>query len=94
MSEIARWLARLLWWEILRFQRIPRIKRMRRWWLDRVSGSTARRMIRQDRFARRHGQAILTFSLTLMLASIAITGCYFAALAFVNSGMLSPRIGR
>jgi hypothetical protein len=47
-------------------------------------------MISQDRFARRHGLAVLSFSLTLMLASFAITGCYFLALAMFNSGMLKP----
>lgn len=88
MSDLARWLARITWWWMLRFMRIPAVRRMRRHWLTRVPDSTARRMIRQDRFARRHGQAVLTFSLTLMLASFAITGCYFVALAMINAGLM------
>jgi hypothetical protein len=88
MSDIARWLARILWWQMLRFMRLRWVRKMRRHWLKIVPDSTARRMISQDRFARRHGLAVLTFSLTLMLASFAITGCYFLALAFVNSGVI------
>jgi hypothetical protein len=47
-------------------------------------------MIRQDRFARRYGERVLAFSMALLLASMAITGCYFLALAFVNSGLARP----
>jgi hypothetical protein len=90
MSDLARWLARIVWWYMLRFMRLPWVRTMRRRWLQVVPASTARRMISQDRFARRHGKAVLTFSLTLMLASFAITGCYFAALALVGSGVLGP----
>jgi hypothetical protein len=90
MSALARWLARQLWWGMLRFMRQPWVRRMRRAWLRRVPPSAAYRLIQQDRFARRHGQAILQFSLTIMLGSFAITGCYFLALAFVNSGLLQP----
>jgi uncharacterized membrane protein len=79
---------------MLWFMRIPWVRRMRRRWLAIVPPSTARRMIRQDRFARRHGLAVLSFSLTLLLASFAITGCYFAALALINSGLLKPPTGR
>lgn len=75
----------MIWWQMLRFMRIPIVRRMRRRWMQIVPAPTARRMIRQDRFARRHGQAVLAFSLTMLLASIAITACYFAALAFVGS---------
>jgi hypothetical protein len=88
MSALARWMARQLWWGMLRFMRQPWVRRMRRTWLRRVPAPAARRLIQQDRFARRHGQAILTFSLTLMLGSFAITGCYFLALAFFHSGLL------
>jgi hypothetical protein len=47
-------------------------------------------MIQQDRFARRHGVAILSFSFTVMLGSFAVTGCYFLALAFIRAGILAP----
>jgi hypothetical protein len=83
-------MARILWWWMLRFMRLPAIRRARRWWMDRIPASTARRMIRQDRFARRYGERVLAFSMALLLASMAITGCYFLALAFVNSGLASP----
>jgi hypothetical protein len=92
MNDLARWLARIVWWYMLRFMRLKRVQRMRRYWLRAVPAATARRMISQDRFARRHGMAVLTFSLTLMFASFALTGCYFAALALVGSGVLGqPR---
>ena len=92
MSDIARWLARIVWWYMLRFMRLRPVKRLRRWWLRLIPAPTARRMIVQDRFARRHGRAVLAFSLTLMLTSFAITGCYFVALALVGTGVLgTPR---
>jgi hypothetical protein len=84
MSDVARWLARILWLKMLRFMRLRPMQRMRRRWLQMVPASTARRMVAQDRFARRHGLAVLTFSLTIMLTSFAITGCYFLALALVG----------
>ncbi len=63
---------------------------MRHFWLRRVPASTARRMIRQDRFARRHGLLVLTLSLNMMLASFAITGCYLVAVRLFESGILGP----
>lgn len=85
-------MARWLWWFMLRFMRRPWVKRLRRAWLRWVPAKTAKRMIEQDRFARRHGMAILSFSLTVMLGSFAVTGCYFLALAFIRSGLLAyPR---
>ena len=94
MSDLARWLARIIWWQMLRFMRLPWVRRMRRGWLRTVPASTAGRMIRQDRFARRYGRSVLAFSLTIMFASFAITGCYFLALAFLNAGWLRPESGR
>lgn len=91
MSEIARWLARIIWWRMLLFQRIPWVRRFRRGWLRKIPDSTARRMVRQDRFARRHGLAILTFSMTLVLASLALTVTYLVALEMLNAGLLRPR---
>lgn len=46
-------------------------------------------MVRQDAFARRHGLRVLRFSLTIMLASFAITCSYFAALWLFDSGFLA-----
>lgn len=89
MADIGHWLARRIWWGMLRFMRLPPVRRARRRWMRIVPDSTARRMLRQDRFARRHGLAVLTFSLTLLIASATITGCYLLALAFINSGVLS-----
>ncbi len=91
MSDLARWMARIVWWRMLRFMRLPWVRRARRRWLAIVPASTAKRMIQQDRFARRHGQAVLRFSLNIMLASFAITGCYFVALAMIESGMMGVR---
>ncbi len=88
MTELARWLAPRVWFVILRFMRLPVIRRIRRGWMRRIPEPTRLRMIRQDRFARRYGLAVLQFSLTLMLASFAITGSYFVALWLVNAGIL------
>ena len=88
MSEAARWMARVVWWQMLRFLRRPRIRRWRRRWLEIVPASTARRMIRQDRFARHHGRTVLAFSFSLLFASMAITGCYFFVLVLMSKGIL------
>jgi len=56
--------------------------------MELVPASTARRMVRQDRFARRHGRAVLAFSFSLLFASMAITGCYFLALHLIEAGIL------
>ena len=94
MSDVARWLARMIWWSMLRFLRLPPVRRLRRRWMQIVPPSTARRMVRQDRFARRHGLAVLTFSLTLLLLSAAATGCYFLAAALIESGALGRASSR
>jgi len=91
MSEIARWLARIVWWQMLRFLRVSWVRRWRRRWLQIVPASTARRMIRQDRFARHHGLTVLTFSFTMLLASLAITSCYFVVLDLIGSGTIPLR---
>lgn len=90
MVDLARLLARFVWWRALRFMRLPWVRRVRRWWLRSLPDRTAQRMIRQDRFARRYGVAILTFSLTIALGSVTVTGCYLVALALVQSGVLAP----
>jgi hypothetical protein len=75
---------------------------MRRPWMKALQRSStsfmARRfgrraresMIRQNRFARRYGLPMLTVSITLLLASVAITATYFAALSLYDSGYLTP----
>lgn len=90
MSELARWLGRLVWGAMLRFLRTPWVRSIRRYWLRVVPAATARRMIRQDRFARRHGLAVVVASLNLMLASFAISGCFIAARYLLDSGLLGP----
>ncbi len=88
MSELAAWMARKVWAYIVLFMRLPWVRRFRRTWMRCIPEGTRRRMIAQDRFARRHGVAVLRFSLTLMLASLAITGSYYAALALFHSGVI------
>lgn len=90
MNDLARWLGRHVWGAMLRFLRTRSVRSMRRFWLRVVPAGTARRMLRQDRFARRHGLAVVVASLNLMLASFAVTGCFVAAQYLFASGLLGP----
>lgn len=49
-----------------------------------------RRMLEQDRFARRHGLRLLTFAILLFLWSVALTIVYIAGYALLDAGMLRP----
>ncbi len=93
MSALAAWMARRLWTAMLWLLR-------RRWMKGLQRGSAqmlpprmrqgARASIaRQNRFARRYGLSMLTVSLNLLLASLALTLAYFVALHVIDSGALS-----
>ena len=47
-------------------------------------------MIKQNRWARRAGLPLLTFSINLLLASMIITGSYFLILGLNDAGYLEP----
>jgi hypothetical protein len=47
-------------------------------------------MIKQNRWARRAGLPLLTFSITLLLASMIVTGSYFLILGLNDAGYLEP----
>jgi len=93
MNAVARYLARLIWGNLLWTMRRPWMKR-----LQRASGNlfpAARQdrfrqsVVKQNRWARRYGFALLTFSLNLFLASVIVTGTYFLVLGLYESGQLS-----
>lgn len=88
MSAAANWLARWVWVGLLLFMRWPWVKRARRAWMNRVPLHVRQRMIRQDRFARHHGQKLIGFSFSLLLGSFAVSGCYFATLWLVQTGII------
>ncbi len=93
MSALANYLARNLWWAMLWLMRRPVLKRLRRYApmlaprdsRDRIR----RRMIDQDRFARRHGLGVLRFALSVLLASLTVTVTMAAVLQLYDSGMLT-----
>ena len=93
VNAIATWMARQTWRGMLWLMR-------RRWMRGLQKGSmnlipAARRerarqsLVGQNRFARRHGVALLTFMFKLLLASVIFTFAYFLALWFLATGGLS-----
>lgn len=94
MSAIANWLARHTWYWMLYFMRRPWMKRLQHRWLRPVEGERYMRFpdkfIRQNRFARRFGLPLLTLTINLFLASVAITGAYFLAIYMMEGGYFNP----
>ena len=94
MSAIATWLARHCWYWMLYFMRRPWIKRLQHRWLRYVPGETHKRFpdafVRQNRFARRFGLGLLTFTINLFLASVFITGAYYLAVFMFENGYFDP----
>jgi hypothetical protein len=94
MSAIANWLARHAWYWMLYFMRRPFIKRLQRRWLREVPGEPYKRFpkafVRQNRFARRFGLHLLTFTFNLFLVSVFITFAYQAATSMLESGFFQP----
>ena len=82
-------MARRVWMWIILGMRKPGMRRLRRLYMAKIPPEVARRMARQDRFARRYGQVVLKVALTFMLISFAITACYLVALYLFASGILS-----
>lgn len=92
MSAIAHWIARQLWWWMLWLMRRPWIKRLQRA-STRLGGPNRQRrnwesLKRQNAFAMRHGLRVLTFSITLLLASAVVTGSYMLLLKLQETGAL------
>lgn len=88
MGVAATWLSRLVWLFLLRILRLGPIRNFRRGFMARIPEHVRLRMIKQDRFARRHGLKILRFSMMILLGSVATTLCYFAALYLVEAGII------
>jgi hypothetical protein len=93
MNAFAQYLARHLWGAMLWLMRRPWIKWLQRksWHLfpDRFKPRARRSLNRQNRFARRYGLRMLTATLSLFLASIAVTACFMFALYLIDSGALT-----
>lgn len=92
MSAIAHWLARRVWWGMLWLMRRPWMKRLQRA-STRLRGPEHEHkawesLKRQNAFALRYGLKVITFSITLLLASAAITGSYLLLLRLQESGAL------
>jgi hypothetical protein len=95
MMWLANWLARRLWWGMMWWMRLPRIKRLR----HRVFGfaadspNRARReaILKQEMLARRHGLTILRYAILFLELSIIFTLLYSQGLRFMEQGfMLRP----
>ena len=94
MSAVADFLARHCWYWMLYFMRRRWMKRLQHRWLRPVEGEPHMRFpdnfIKQNRFARRVGLKLLTLTINLFLASVFITGAYFAALYMYENGYFNP----
>jgi len=61
-------------------------------WMSPERAERARRsLVRQNALARRIGLPLITFLLTLLVASLAIQAVYSAAIYLVESGVLRSR---
>lgn len=76
--------------------RRPSIRRLQR--RSYAWGGAARRekarqnMMRQERFARRHGLGLLSFVILLLEASVVVTFAYLFALRLYDSGLFKPPV--
>jgi hypothetical protein len=93
MSALAAWISRKLWGHMLWLMRRPWMKDLQRrsshLFTDRYRPKARESLVRQNRFARRYGLTLLTLSMTLLLASVAITVTYFIAMSMYESGYLT-----
>lgn len=93
MGQLTRFLARQIWIALVWYMRRPPIKRMRRNVTGLMPGKFGERarqsLSRQDRFARRYGITMLTWSLNLLFASLFITGTYVLVTTASENGWLT-----
>ena len=83
--------ARHVWAGMLWFMRRPRIKRMRRriWerWPEPARSRIRSSIVRQDRWALRHGLRMLTGLFGFALGCLIVFGTYYLALWVLESGV-------
>lgn len=93
MNTLARYLARLIWGNLLWTMRRPWMKRLQRAATSLVPAERRDRMrqsvIKQNKWARRYGFTLLAVSLNMLLASAIVTSTYFLVLGLYESGALS-----
>ncbi|MGV3618392.1 MAG: hypothetical protein ACO1SV_23955 [Fimbriimonas sp.] len=93
MSRLASILSRIVWWWALWLMRRSWMKRLQRraenWLPERKRPAARASVLRQNRFARRYGLKILNVSISLVMASVLLTGCFHLALYMYDSGLLT-----
>jgi hypothetical protein len=89
----ARWIARLIWIGMIWAMRRPLMKRLQRlsWqmWREPTRSRAHTSLIRQNRFARRYGIAILAFAVQLFFLSMLLTGAFYLALWMTETGVIA-----
>ncbi|MBX3119286.1 MAG: hypothetical protein KF784_09485 [Fimbriimonadaceae bacterium] len=95
MSSLARFLARWVWYGMLKFLRWSPIRKRRVGWANRLRNRGDAKAIeaykRQERFARRHGLKLVTFLMNLLIYSLLITAAYWMTLnIYVRGGFQVP----
>lgn len=95
MQKLASWLGRRLWWAVLWAIRRPRVRRLQTAsmaWMRPDRRERARiGLVRQNRFARRIGLPLLTWTILLVLVSLALQLTFYAAQTMIQSGVLRSR---
>lgn len=90
IGRLARW----LWGHILVSMRRPGVRALQRrsieWLPERMRAKARADLRRQNRFALRYGEAILRWSLTLMVASITLQLVYALVVYWSIRGVFTP----
>ncbi|HRJ27447.1 MAG TPA: hypothetical protein PLO61_08075 [Fimbriimonadaceae bacterium] len=94
MSPLAEWLARRLWWLMLKLMRTRGMRRAQTYLIRRAPPERAAKMLanlhRQNRLARKIGLKLLTIAMQLLLASVIITLVVMGVLYLAEIGALKP----
>lgn len=84
----------MLWGHMLWVMRRPWMKRLQRasqrLFPEHKRAKAIQSMNRQNRWARRFGLKLLTFSVNMFLASVIVTATYFVVLDLYQGGYLEP----
>lgn len=75
----------MLW--LMRRPWIKRFQRASERWFPKAKPS----MVRQNRWARRFGLRLLTFSFNVLVASMIVTAAYFVVLEMLQGGYLEGK---
>lgn len=104
MSALAKFIARWIWWWCLWLMRRPWMKALQRrsrfLYPPSARGRATEALVRQNRFARRHGVSIISFVIQLFFAYAIVMYTFVVALSLYEDGFfalppsVAHRVGR